>query len=86
MGSEELYMDMEPSEKSTTISGGVPHGADEELYMDMAHEGNEATEELYTEGAGESPSNLYNINGARSVLFPSAIFILFTLLNVTTST
>ena len=59
MGSEELYMDMEPSEKSTTISGGVPHGADEELYMDMAHEGNEATEELYTEGAGESPSNLY---------------------------
>ena len=61
VGSEELYMDMENSEKSTTISGGVPHGADEELYMDMAHDGEKATEELYTdmEGAGESPSDLY---------------------------
>ena len=61
VGSEELYMDMEHSEKSTTISGGVQHGADEDFYMDMAHEGDEATEELYTdmEGAGESPSDLY---------------------------
>ena len=61
VGSEELYMDMEYSEKSTTISGGVLHGAADELYMDMAHEGGEATEELYTdmEGASESPSDLY---------------------------
>ena len=59
--SEELYIDMEHSEKSSTISVCVHHGADEEFYMHMAHEGDAATEELYTdmEGAGESPSDLY---------------------------
>lgn len=58
---EELYMDMEHSEKSTTIPGGVQHGTDEELYMQMAHEGGAATEELYTdmESVAESPSVLY---------------------------
>ena len=59
--SEELYIDMEHSEKSSTISVCVQHGADEEFYMHMGHEGDAATEELYTdmEGAGESPSDLY---------------------------